>query len=172
MVIGHVRGDMPGTPWAGAVAMLGAERVTLGEDGAFRFAVMPGRYHLKICCSEYFQSIDREVLVEKNDVVLDLTANPLIEINGRLEVQRSTPVPSGFLVTAALEGTNVVDRATTAADGTFTFHLLAGHWEIRVENLPAGYRISSITFGEEKVRDRRITLAKDAASLALQIAVQ
>jgi hypothetical protein len=50
MVRGHVRGDIPGTPWAGAVAMLGTERVILGEDGAFRFAVMPGRYHLDTTC--------------------------------------------------------------------------------------------------------------------------
>ena len=28
----------------------GSERMILGKDGAFRFAVMPGRYHLKICC--------------------------------------------------------------------------------------------------------------------------
>jgi hypothetical protein len=110
--------------------------------------------------------------VEKSDVVLDLTANPLIEINGRLEVQRSTAVSSGFLVTAALEGTNVVDRATTEADGTFTFHLLAGDWEIRVENLPEKYRIASITLGEKKLPGRRFTLAKDATSLPLRIVVQ
>jgi hypothetical protein len=152
--------------------MLGSERMILGKDGAFRFAVMPGRYHLKICCSNYFQSIDREVLVEKNDVGLDLTVKPLIEIKGRLEIQRSAQVPSGFLVTAALEGTNVVDRATTEADGTFTFHLLAGNWEIRVENLPAEYRIASITQGENKVRGRRFTVAEGATSLPLQITVQ
>jgi hypothetical protein len=41
-----------------------------------------------------------------------------------------------------------------------------------MDNLPAEYRIVSITLGEEKVRDHRFTLAKSAASLPLQIALQ
>jgi hypothetical protein len=57
-----------------------------------------------------------------------------------------------------------VDRAATAVDGTFTFHLLEGHWEIDMENLPGKYKIVSMT--------RRFTLAKGSASLTLQIAVQ
>ena len=137
MVTGHVRGDLRGQPREGTVAMLGTERVILGEDGAFRFAVMPGRYHLKVCCSQRFQAIDREVVVEKSDIVLDLDPNPLAEIKGHLEIPERAKVPYELHILAALEGTNVVDRAVAAADGTFTLHLLAGDWEIRVDNLPA-----------------------------------
>ena len=172
MVMGHVRGDLPGSPWAGTVVTLGPEYVILGQDGAFSFAMMPGRYSLKVCCSERFQAIDREVVVGRSDISLDLEPNPLTEVKGRLEIQGGTQVPYGFLISASLQGTNVVDRAATAVDGTFTFHLLPGDWEIRMDNLPAEYKIASITLGEEKVRDRRFTLAKGVTSLALQIGLQ
>ena len=172
MVTGHVRGDLPGHPWAGTAAMLGPDRVILGEDGAFSFAVKPGRYHLKVCCSPYFQAIDRDVVVEKSDIVLDLQPNALMEIKGRLEIQGRTKVPYGLNVLAALEGTNVVDRAVTAEGGTFALHLSTGTWEIRMDSLPAKYRIASIRLGDKEVRDRKLTLAKGAASLPLRIALQ
>jgi hypothetical protein len=172
MVTGQVRGDLPGKPWAGAVATLGPEHVILGEDGIFSFAMMPGRYHLNVCCSLDFQAIDRDVTVEKSDIALDLEATPLMEVRGQLTIQGGTQVPYGFIISAALEGTNVVDRVVTAVDGTFTFHLLAGNWEIHMDNLPAEYRIVSITLGEDKVRDRRFTLTRSADSLPLQITLQ
>jgi len=172
LVTGHVRGDLPGNPWAGTVARLGSDWVILGADGIFSFAVMPGRYSLNVCCSERFQAINREIVVEKNDIALTLEVNPLTEIEGRLQIRGGTQIPYGFLVSAALEGTNVVDREATAVDGTFKFHLLAGNWEIHMDNLPVGYKIVSMTLGEEKLRNRRFMLAKGTASLPLQIALE
>jgi len=173
MVTGQVRGDLPDQPWAGTVVTLGTEYAILGPDGAFSFAMMPGRYNLNVCCSRRFQGINTEVVVVENrDIALNLEANPLTEIQGRLVIQGGIQVPYGYLLSARLDGTNVVDRVTTAVDGTFAFHLLEGNWEIHMDNLPEEYKIVSMTLGEEKVRDRRFTLAKGAGSLALQIALQ
>jgi hypothetical protein len=172
LVAGQVRGDLPGQPWAGTVASLGPEYTILGPDGTFSFAVMPGRYNLSVCCSQSFQAINREVVVEQTDIALALEPKPLMEIKGRLVIQGGTQVPYGYILSARLEGTNVVDRVATAVDGTFAFHLMAGNWEIHMENLPTQYKIVSMKLGEEKVRDRRFTLAEGAASLPLQIALQ
>jgi hypothetical protein len=172
MVTGQVRGDLPGQPWTGTVVTLGREQTILAADGAFSFAMMPGRYNLSVCCSEHFQAINREVIVEKSDIALDLAVNPLKEIKGRLEIRGGTQIPYGYILSARLDGTNVVDRVTTATDGTFTFHLLEGDWEIQMDNLPSKYKIVSMTLGEEKVRDRRFTLARGGPSLALRIALQ
>lgn len=172
IVSGRLSWDLSDRPWGGAVVSLGTESEVLAPDGEFRFSMLPGRYRLKICCSVRFQGIDQEVIVEKNDIALKLVAIPLTEIAGRLTVQGDAQVPYGFLVTASMPGTNMVARVATETDGTFKFHLLEGNWELRMENLPAEYRIASMTLGEEKLREGKFTLAKGAASLPLQITVQ
>jgi hypothetical protein len=171
IVSGRLRWDLADRPWSGAVVSLGTENELLTADGEFKFAMLPGRYRLKICCSVRFQGIDQEVIVGKNDIALDLVATPLTEIAGQLTVQGGAQVPYGYLISAAMDGTNMVDRAATAVDGTFKFHLLEGNWEIRLENLPAEYKVVSMTLGEEKLRDRKFTLVKGAAPLPLQITV-
>jgi hypothetical protein len=172
IVSGRLTWDLSDRPWGGAVVSIGTENAVLAPDGEFRFAMLPGRYRLKICCSVRFQGIDQEVIVEKNDIALEIMAVPLTEIAGRLTVRGDAQVPYGFLVTASMAGTNMVARASTEADGSFKFHLLEGNWEVRMENLPAEYKIASMTLGEEKLREGKFTLAKGASALPLQITVQ
>jgi hypothetical protein len=171
-VSGQLRGEVADKPWAGTFAQLGTDNVILGEDGAFKFAVLPGRYRLFVCCSPRFQGINKEVVVEKADVSLDLEVTPLTEIKGQLAIQGGTQVPYGYLISAALAGSNIVDHAETDVDGSFKFHLMQGDWEIRMDNMPPQFKIVSIKLGEEKVADRKFTLAKGAPSLPLQIALQ
>lgn len=172
IVSGRIGWDLPDHPWAGTVVSLGTENAIIAPDGEFKFSMLPGRYRLKVCCSTRFQGIDQEVLVEKTDIALNLVATPLTEIAGQLTVQGNAQVPYGFLISAAKAGTNMVARTATEADGTFKLHLLEGDWEIRMENLPAEYKVVSMTLGEDKLRDRKFMLPRGAAPLPLQITIQ
>src|SRR5262245_4079560 len=83
-VRGRVTGDFPDKPWAGTVASLGGEKMTLTEDGTFRFSRAPGTYILKICCSDRFRWIYREVMIIDRDVHLELVAQPIVDVPGQL----------------------------------------------------------------------------------------
>lgn len=166
IVSGRVTGSMQGTPWVGTVAMLGVEKVFLAADGAFRFVIPPGEYSFVICCSPRFESIRRAVVVSDHDIHLELVARPLIEISGRVVIVDSARPPHGFLVAARLPGTNVVDKAYTAPDGTFAFHLMEGQWRIDIDNLPAGYTRGVVTFGEARLPNDILTLGPEVDSSA------
>jgi len=173
IVSGRVTGEMSDHPWIGSVVELGPERAILSEDGRFSFAVMPGPYSLKVCCSMRFAAISKDLVVGADDIKLDLPVEPLTQIQGHVVIQKSTQVPYGFLVTASRTGTNVVDRAATAIDGTFAFHLMEGLWKASLENLPEGYTLVSMTLGDEKISDGTFQLSKGAPdSLALQITLK
>jgi len=172
IVNGKVTGDsMPDKPWAGASVQLGPERRVLAEDGTFQFAMMPGKYSLKICCSSRFQAIDRELILSSEDIDLNLPLTPLIRIDGIVNIDRGTEPPHGFEISVSLEGSNVVDRATTNNAGQFEFHLSEGKWTLSFDNLPKGYEVESITLGTEPVRDRTLELAEAAGSGSLPLRI-
>jgi len=179
IITGRVSGDgMPDRPWAGASVQLGPDRQVLGEDGRFQFAVMPGAYTLTVCCSLRFQGIDRQLVVDGQDMELDLSLTPLRRVAGLLTIERGVEPPRGFQIAAAREGSNVVDRATTNAEGAFAFHLSEGKWSLSIDNLPEGYRIESMTLDGARIRDsvfevrnnaEAATIADSNGALALRI---
>lgn len=172
-VKGRVTGDFPDRPWAGTVAHLGGERATLTEEGTFEFSRSPGTYILKICCSDRFRWIYREVMVIDQDVHLDLVAQPLVDVPGRLIIRDPSVRRSGLRVSAWLVGTNVIERAVTLSDGSFTLHLVEGKWQVDVENAPKGHDVEWTTFGDEKLSDRTFTISDETSpSLPLQIALR
>jgi hypothetical protein len=173
LVSGRVTGDLPDHPWAGTVIRLGSEQSILTDDGSFRFAVLPGTYILTVCCSGRFQGIREEITVADRDLDLSLIAHPLKEIPGRLVIRGGEQLAYGFIVSATLDGSNIVERAVTALDGTFALHVMEGDWQVAVENLPEGYTLQSMTFGDQKLRERRLTVASlTEPSLPLQITLQ
>ena len=171
-VSGRVHGKTAGSPWAGTTATLGPEVAILAADGEFKFSMLPGHYRLTICCSVGFQAVEKEVVVEKSDVTVDVEVNPLREIKGSLAIQGGVQVPYGFLISASRAGSNVVAHAETAVDGSFTLHLMEGDWEIHMDNLPPEYKVVSMTLGADKVLNNKFTLAEGAESLPLQIALK
>ena len=172
-VKGKVSGDFPDKPWAGTFAQLGGEKLMLRDDGTFQFSRSPGTYILKICCSDRFRWIYREVLVTDRDVHLELTAQPIVNVPGRLIVQDESVKRSGLRISAWLVGTNVIENAVTLSDGSFTLHLVEGKWQVDVDNAPKGRDVEWVTFGDEKVVSRTFTIADEKSpSLPLQIALR
>ena len=172
-VKGKVRGDFPDKPWAGTVAYLGGEKATLTEAGTFQFSRSPGTYILKICCSDRFRWIYREVLILDRDVHLDLVAQPIVDVPGRLIVFDESMRRSQLKISAWLVGTNVIEKAVTLADGSFTLHLVEGKWQVDVDNAPKGHDVEWVSYGGEKVSSRTFTIEdKKSPSLPLQIALR
>ena len=172
-ISGQVTGDFPDQPWEKTIASLGAEKVVLAKKGTFQFSRSPGTYILKICCSERFRWIYREVTVIDRDVHLDLVAEPLVAVPGQMIILNDEVPPSRLKISAWLLGTNVLETAVTLADGSFTFHLTQGKWQVDVENAPKGHVVEWTTFGGEKLTDRTfIIVGKTTPTLPLQIALR
>jgi hypothetical protein len=172
-VSGRVTGSFPDHPWAGTVVYLGSEHAVLTQDGRFSFAALPGTHILTVCCSARFQHIYKEVTVTDRRLEIELVAQPLKEIPGRLVIRGGEELASGFIISARHLESNVVDRAVTSLDGTFALHVMEGDWQVAVENLPDGYALRSITLGEHKLRERTLTIGRiDDPSLPLQITLQ
>jgi hypothetical protein len=170
---GRVTGDFPDKPWAGTIAYLGGEKMTLTEEGTFKFSRSPGTYILKICCSDRFRNIYREVLITDRDVHLELTAQPVVDVPGRLIVLDESVKRSSLRISAWLVGTNVIENAVTLADGSFTLHLVEGNWQVDVDNAPKGHDVEWVTYGDEKVASRTFTIADEKSpALPLQIALR
>jgi len=50
---------------------------------------------------------------------------------------------------------------------------MEGDWQLAVENIPDGYTLQSMTFGDQKLREQTLTVASmTEPSLPLQIALQ
>lgn len=179
IVTGRVTSDsMRDKPWAGVAVQLGPERRVLAEDGGFQFAMMPGKYSLKVCCSLRFQAIDQEIVLNgRDDVDLNLGLTPLTPIEGKVTIERGTEPPRGFAISVSLENSNIVDRALTDIDGEFLFHLSAGKWTLSIDNLPKGYTVASLMLGGEKLRGQTLELRPDpqqatTTALPLQITLR
>lgn len=179
IVTGRVSNEsMRDKPWAGAAVQLGPERQVLAEDGGFQFAMMPGKYSLKVCCSLRFRAIDQEIeLNGRDDIDLNLELTPLTRIEGQITIENGTEPPRGFAISVSLDNSNVVDRAMSDIDGEFLFHLSEGTWTLSIDNLPKGYTIASMTLGEERLRGKILELRPDpqhatAAALPLRITLR
>ena len=173
LVTGRVTGNFSDHPWAGVRISIGSQKATLEEDGKFAFAVLPGTHVLRVCCSVRFESIYQEVVVEDRAVDLELIAEPLMEIPGHLTISERARALDGFKISAWLIGTSNVERAVTAADGTFVLHVGKGKWEVDVDNLPKDYTLRSVTLGGQELHDRTFTiLAPSGPSLPLRITLR
>ena len=172
-VDGRVSGDFPDHPWDGTFAYLGAEKIGIGKDGTFQFSRSPGTYILKVCCSERFRWIYKEVTIIDQDVHLELRAEPLIAVPGQVILHHEDLPRAGLKISAWLMGTNILETAVTLSDGSFTLHLIEGKWQVDVENAPKGHGVEWTTFGGEKLSDRTFHLVgKTPTALPLQIAVR
>jgi hypothetical protein len=173
VVAGRIKGDFSDSPWAGMVIYLGTERVTLHEDGKFSFVVLPGIHILKLCCSDRFQQVYREIEVEDRELYFELEAQPLLTISGRLVTPPQKPVNYVLNVSARLIGTNMVDRTFVASDGSFSFHLTEGDWRIELDNLEAGHTLHNITIDGVELHDQQLTISDvRGPSLPLQITLK
>lgn len=173
LVSGRIKGDFKDRPWAGTVLYFGSESMTLKEDGAFDFSVFPGIHILKVCCSNRFQQIYREIHVEDRDLYFELEASPLLKIPGRLETPQGKPLRYSVNLSASLIDTNVVDRTVVASDGSFAFHLSEGEWRIGVDNPNKEYTVASMTFDGVELRDRKLTISDvKGPSLPLRITLK
>jgi len=158
-VSGRIKGDFPDYPWTGMLLFFGPERVTLRPDGKFSFSVMPGTYILRMCCSERFRQIYREIEVDDRDLDFELEAEPLLKIEGRLSTPEKKPLKYVLNLSASLVGTNMVDRTFVASDGSFAFHLTEGDWRIELENLREDLTVHSMTFNGVELSDQKLTIS-------------
>lgn len=173
VVSGRIKGDFTDAPWKGMDLVFGSERTTLREDGKFSFAVMPGTHILKMCCSERFRQIYREIEVEDRELYFELEAQPLLKIAGHVSTPREKPLEYALNVSAWLIGTNTVDRTIVASDGSFAFHLTEGDWRIELDNLREGYVLHSITLDGVEVHDQKFTISNvDGPALPLRITLK
>jgi hypothetical protein len=172
-VEGRVSGDFPDHPWVGTFAYLGAEKIALNKSGTFQFSRSPGTYILKICCSEKFRWIYREVTIIDRDVHLELRAEPLVTVPGSVIFYDDELRRDGLKISAWLLGTNILETAVTLSDGSFTLHLIEGKWQVNVENTPKGHKVEWTSFGGEKLNDGTFHLVgKATPSLPIQIALR
>src|SRR5262245_42861111 len=107
-VRGIVTGEFPDQPWAGAAVYVGDERSILKADGKFEFALFPGAYIVKVCCSERFEPIRRKVEVKDQAQFVELHAEPLLKVPGRLVVPEGAELNSLASVSARRIYTNSV----------------------------------------------------------------
>lgn len=172
-IYGRVTGEFADQPWVGAVVYLGDERLSLKADGKFAFDMPAGVYVLKVCCSDRFDPIRREIQVTDKAVYVELKAEPLLEIPGRLVIPEEKQFQSLASVSARRIYTRAVKTAVTSADGTFSLHLSKGDWKVNVENLNEGLTLKSITFDGKEVHDETITVAnKQESTVRLVITLQ
>jgi hypothetical protein len=159
VVSGRIKGEFPDAPWFGMILLFGSEKIALKADGKFSFSVMPGTHILKLCCSQRFRQIYREIEVEDRDLYFELEARPLLKIAGHLSTPREKPLEYALNVSAWLIGTNTVDRTVVASDGSFAFHLTEGDWRLELDNLKVGYVLHSITLDGVEVRNQQFTVS-------------
>jgi len=173
MVSGRVVGEFSESPWEGTVVSLGTETKPLAADGTFSFAALPGVHILRVCCSKRFQSIYREVSVDDKDVHLELTAEPLREIAGRVLTPTQKPIREALKVSMKLVGTNRRDRGVVYSNGTFFFHLIKGDWQVELENLSEDHKLESITLDGREISDGKFTISSvKGPSLPLRITLK
>jgi hypothetical protein len=158
-VAGRIKGDFRDSPWAGMVLFFGSERVTLRKDGKFSFSAMPGIHILRVCCSDRFREIYREIEVEDRDLYFELEARPLLKIKGQLSTPDEKPLKYVLNLSASLAGTNMVDRTFVASDGSFTFNLTEGDWRIELDNLRDDLTIHSMTLDGLELYDQKLTIS-------------
>src|SRR5262245_61450283 len=82
VVSGRITGKFTDAPWTGMLLYLGTEEIALKADGKFSFTVIPGTHILKMCCSQRFRQIYREIEVEDRDLYFELEAQPLLKVAG------------------------------------------------------------------------------------------
>jgi hypothetical protein len=173
VVSGRIKGDFTDSPWAGMNLFFGAERVTLREDGKFSFAVMPGIHILRMCCSDRFRHIYREIEVEDRDLYFELEAQPLLKIKGQLATPDEKPLKYVLNLSASLVGTTTVDRTFVASDGSFVFHLTEGDWQIELDNLGVEHTLDSMTLDGVELRDQKLSISDvHGPALALRITLK
>ena len=173
IVSGRITGDFLDHPWAGTVVYLGNQKQTLGPDGRFRIAMLPGVHILRVCCTKRFQDIYREVTVVDRDVSLELRARPLLEIVGNVRTLNGEPLRRALIVSARLLGSNRFDRSVVYSDGTFYFHLVEGDWQVDLENLAVEQTVASMTLDGRELRDQKFTVRSvTGPSLTLRITLK
>jgi hypothetical protein len=168
-----VTGDFADQPWVGAVVYVGDERSVLQAGGRFSFRVLPGDYVVRVCCSKRFDPIRWEVQVTDQNVYVELHAEPLLEIPGRLVIPEGKQVENLASVSARRIYTKVTKTAVVSAIGTFSLQLSRGDWKVNVENLGQGLTPKSIVFDGKEIHDHTITISNSPEStLPLEITLQ
>jgi hypothetical protein len=171
-IAGRVTGNFAEPPWIGAVVYFGREQSSLNADGKFAFDVRPGVYVLRVCCSQSFDPIRRELEVKDKDLYVELHAEPLLEILGRLIIPEGKQLPSLPSVSARRIYTRVIKTAAFSPDGTFSLFLSRGDWKVNVEDLGPGLTLKSITFGEKEAQEGTITITDQQEPALLEITLQ
>jgi hypothetical protein len=170
-ITGHVTGEFADRPWDGATIHVGDERSILNADGKFDFAVAPGVYVLKVCCSDRFEPIRREIRVT-DDTHVELHADPIMEIPGQLIVPKGTQLNNPLSVSVRRLFTKAVKLTPVSANGAFSLHLSKGDWKVSVENASPKLTLKSITFGKKPIPDETLTISKNQEPALLEITLQ
>ena len=104
---------------------------------------------------------------------VELKAEPLLDVPGRLVIPEDRPFQSLASVSARRIYTNVVRRFAVSDGGAFSLRLPRGDWKVNVENLSAGLTLKSITFGGKEIHDETITISnQEDSTLLLEITLQ
>lgn len=171
VVSGRLTGDFSDAPWLGSIVTFGNERVVLAADGSFGFRKFPGTYALSVCCSPRYRRIYREITVRDKDQYLEIPAEPLLEVSGRLV--DPPKFERAVRISARMIGTSTADWTVVASDGTFVFHLMEGDWQVDFANLPPGFAVRSMTLDGKELRERTFTISSARGpSLPLRIKLQ
>jgi hypothetical protein len=172
----HIRGSVVGNfadhPWAGTAISVGDDQSILKADGKFDLTVPPGRYVVKVCCSERFESIRRGVEVKDGDIDLELQTQPLWEIPGHLIVPEGKPLKRLATIAVRRLYTNSEKTAVVSDDGTFLLRLSTGNWKVRVKDSDPGLALKSISFDLKEVQDQMFTVRNNQKPTLLEITLQ
>jgi hypothetical protein len=172
-ITGRIKGDFPDRPWAGTTVNFGQQKAALTEDGTFSFVSPPGLYILKVCCSDRFDRIYKEILVEDRDLYFEVEAMPLRQISGRVVTPSGKPLRYTLQISAWLVGTNTVDRTIVSSDGAFVLRLSEGEWRVDLDNLRPAHTLQLISLDGVKVRERMLKIpTAHGPPLPLQITLK
>jgi hypothetical protein len=156
-VSGRVTGIAPGEilrialrePTGGQLSA--ALETNVGPDGAFTFPkVLPGNYIV------YFRlRAQTRVTVADKDVTGVLVANPQdIMVSGHVIAEGAQTALPALLIEVSGKATTAQSRPT----GVFILSLEKGENSITVRNIPEGYRLKSITYGDVDLQKEPLKL--------------
>jgi hypothetical protein len=158
---------------------LNLQSVRVQNDGSFEIrGVSPGEYSLT--SGDPLLSPGRNFTFRNGDVT-DFELKVPVEISGRIAMADGSTVALPSLMVTATSPVNATNlnpaaaktmssRATTGFRGDFTLLAFPGENTIRIEQVPTGYVVKSVTYGSMDLQSSPLTLgAAPAATIVITL---
>jgi hypothetical protein len=124
---------------------------SVGADGSFTFPkVLPGAYIVYL----RLRSVAQVMVGDKNVTGLIVAHPQDILVSGHVIIEGAQSLPTSLIV----EGNGKAATVLPRANGTFILSLGNGENSISVRNIPEGWRLKSITYGDVDLQNKPLQL--------------